>query len=100
MNSATFRIPFDHPCLDGHFPDAPIVPGVVVLDRVIEAVQTANATRVTGIRRCKFVSGLYPDQDCRIEWRPGSNDTARFTCRGPDGPVAQGVLQVVGDPHG
>ena len=95
MNSATFRIPSDHPCLVGHFPGAPIVPGVVVLERVITAVQADRATRVIGIARCKFVAGLYPDEDCHVEWRAGANATARFSCRGPHATVAQGILQLV-----
>src|SRR5207248_713819 len=32
------RIPTDHPSLAGHFPNAPIAPGVVVLDEVAAAL--------------------------------------------------------------
>ena len=37
-----FSIPADHPSLPGHFPGQPIVPGVVVLERVLEAVLTSR----------------------------------------------------------
>lgn len=34
-----FVVPHDHPCLPGHFPGRPVVPGVVVLDHVLQAVE-------------------------------------------------------------
>jgi 3-hydroxymyristoyl/3-hydroxydecanoyl-(acyl carrier protein) dehydratase len=33
-HEATFAVPASHPSLPGHFPGAPVVPGVVVLDLV------------------------------------------------------------------
>ena len=93
MNHRTFSITADDPCLDGHFPDAPIVPGVVVLDRVIEQVQAGNAGLVTGIRRCKFLSALYPGEPCTIEWTTAAN-SARFVCRGQNSVVAEGTLSL------
>ena len=37
-----FIISADHPSLPGHFPGHPIVPGVVLLDRVLEAIETGH----------------------------------------------------------
>ena len=37
-------IPSDHPSLPGHFPDRPIVPGVVILDEVVAALWPINDT--------------------------------------------------------
>ena len=31
-----------HPCLPGHFPGSPLVPGVVVLDQVLAAIEDAQ----------------------------------------------------------
>lgn len=93
MNRNTFSIASDHPCLVGHFPRNPIVPGVVVLERVIEAVSQNGVYRVIGVRRCKFVGTLRPDQVCTIQWW-AQGDGFRFVCRNADRLLARGSLRV------
>lgn len=93
MSRGVFTIPLSHPCLSGHFPDNPIVPGVVVLERVIEAVADDSGARVLGIRRSKFVRPLRPGRECTVEWRPQAG-TVRFVCSDSDGVLARGVLRV------
>jgi 3-hydroxyacyl-[acyl-carrier-protein] dehydratase len=74
-----FEIADDHPCLPGHFPGRPVVPGVVVLDRVFAAIEIAiekaNASvseTQPGIEswrlpQVKFIQPLLPRQPARIE---------------------------------
>lgn len=93
MNRVEFRIAKDHPCLSGHFPGHPIVPAVVILERVIDAVVDASECRVVGIRRCKFTGLLRPDQTCRVEWTRADH-AVRFACSTSSGAVAHGTLQV------
>ncbi len=56
-----FRIPVDHPCLPGHFPGRPLVPGVVLLDHVLQAA-APTGQQVTGLRQVKFLSALLPGE--------------------------------------
>ncbi|MDN5938892.1 MAG: hypothetical protein L0H83_09535 [Salinisphaera sp.] len=93
MKRSTFRIAADHPCLPGHFPGDPIVPAVIVLERVIEAIAADSGHRVVGIPRCKFTRPLRPDQWCTVEWTAQA-DAMRFTCSNAGGTVARGLLQV------
>jgi|HubBroStandDraft_1064217.scaffolds.fasta_scaffold06681_6 3-hydroxyacyl-[acyl-carrier-protein] dehydratase len=39
QHSVTLRIAPDHPSLAGHFPGHPIVPGVVLLDETLQAIE-------------------------------------------------------------
>ncbi|WCE05425.1 hypothetical protein [Pseudoxanthomonas sp. JBR18] len=64
-----FAVPHDHPALPGHFPGHPVVPGVVVLDHVLDAVEAAHGPLRGALRlpQVKFVQPLLPGQPARIE---------------------------------
>ena len=63
-----FTIPADHPSLPGHFPGRPLVPGVVVLERVVEAIEsTHGALRPLRLPQVKFLQPLLPGETARIE---------------------------------
>lgn len=61
----------DHPALPGHFPNEPIVPGVVILDHVQRAIE-ATSDEATALRlvQVKFLRPLLPEQEARIEISP------------------------------
>lgn len=64
-----FVVGHSHPCLPGHFPGRPLVPGVVVLDRVLDAIEAAHGPLAGGLRlpQVKFVNPLLPGQAARVE---------------------------------
>lgn len=63
-----FTIPADHPSLPGHFPGRPLVPGVVVLERVVEAIETTHgALGRLRLPQVKFLQPLLPGETARIE---------------------------------
>jgi len=64
--SETLRIPAQHPSLPGHFPGNPIVPGVVLLDRIASALERAGAGRFARIFAVKFIAPLRPDEDAQL----------------------------------
>ena len=61
-HSEKFHIGADHPALPGHFPGNPVVPGVVLLDRVVAAIERAWGQRIGGFPQVKFQRPLLPDQ--------------------------------------
>ena len=56
-----------HPCLPGHFPGNPLVPGVVILDRVLDAIEAAHGPLATlRLPQVKFVQPLLPGEPATV----------------------------------
>jgi 3-hydroxymyristoyl/3-hydroxydecanoyl-(acyl carrier protein) dehydratase len=60
------RIAAAHPALPGHFPGNPIVPGVVLLDRIAAAIERSRGARIAKIAAVKFLAPLNPDEDAEL----------------------------------
>lgn len=88
-----------HPALAGHFPGDPIVPGVALLDEVMQALAADGGPwRLTGVPVVKFMLPLKPAQPFAIELERVAAGTVKFECRFPDGRVlARGRLTVEAD---
>ena len=70
-----FSIPPDHPSLPGHFPGRPVVPGVVVLEQVVAAIEAAHGPLPPlRLPQVKFVQPLLPAQEAEVvlEATPGA----------------------------
>jgi 3-hydroxymyristoyl/3-hydroxydecanoyl-(acyl carrier protein) dehydratase len=89
------RVPADHPCLAGHFPGDPIVPGVVLLELVEQAARDRFGAQLRVVRfpNVKFLSPLRPDEVMRIVLQ-GSAAQLRFSCHCDTRLLAQGSLQM------
>ena len=87
----------DHPTLPGHFPGAPLVPGVVILDEVLAAViEWRQDSQVTGIRMVKFLAPLQPEQVFTISLSVEDEHSAEinFRCRAEERVIVEGRLEV------
>ncbi|HEY4528889.1 MAG TPA: hypothetical protein VIG97_00960 [Luteimonas sp.] len=68
-----FVIGHCHPCLPGHFPGSPLVPGVVVLDHVLAAIEAGHGPLgPLRLPQVKFVGPLLPGQEARVELEGGA----------------------------
>ena len=95
---ASYRvIAADHPSLAGHFPGHPIVPGVVILEEVVQAFgEWRPESRVVGMPVVKFLAPLRPGQTFAIRFAESGARGIRFECVRDGGqPLAQGCLTVI-----
>jgi 3-hydroxymyristoyl/3-hydroxydecanoyl-(acyl carrier protein) dehydratase len=86
----------DHPALAGHFPAAPVVPAVVLLDFAARALNDAlgRAVRITAVPAAKFLSPLLPGQPFTVTLQvDAATRSARFSARTPAAELAQGRLE-------
>ena len=85
----------DHPSLAGHFPGYPVVPGVVLLNEVLDTLRRGSAASllVTGLPMIKFTSPLRPGEFVTIRVDEEGAGRARFSCQVDTRLVASGAIE-------
>ena len=90
-----FQVAPEHPALAGHFPGRPIVPGVLILDHVIEALRQCIGRDVKHLPRVKFSAPLRPGENASVEFRQRAASVAFCVSTMRDGErqvIAEGSL--------
>ena len=89
----SFAIKKTHPSLKGHFPGNPIVPGVVILDEVIQIIKTIKPDfTIKTLPIVKFTHPLLAEQNVHVEIKQKTDTTISFSCTYNDIKLATGQL--------
>jgi 3-hydroxyacyl-[acyl-carrier-protein] dehydratase len=76
LPSHRFTIDAAHPCLPGHFPGQPVVPGVVILEQVVAAIEALHGPLpALRLPQVKFLQPLLPGQPADIVLEPAATTT-------------------------
>jgi 3-hydroxyacyl-[acyl-carrier-protein] dehydratase len=94
MTALALPIATNHPAFDGHFPGAPVLPGVVLLDETIQAIERAagGAPRCWRVASVKFLRAVAPGETLMLEQETLASGTLRFTLLSAGQAVATGAL--------
>lgn len=65
----TLCVPSTHPCLPGHFPGQPVVPGVLMLDHIASCLQKHKGIELQRIASVKFLAPLLPEERAMLQVR-------------------------------
>jgi 3-hydroxymyristoyl/3-hydroxydecanoyl-(acyl carrier protein) dehydratase len=89
------RIAADHPSLPGHFPGFPIVPGVVLLDETLHAIELLQGAEEASwhITTVKFHHTVVPGDDLQLSFESQPDARLHFELRSPVALVASGTLK-------
>jgi 3-hydroxyacyl-[acyl-carrier-protein] dehydratase len=95
MHKRVLSIDFDHPSLAGHVPGHPVVPGVVLLNEVLETLRHGSAASlvVTGLPMVKFSSPLRPGEVVTIHIDEEGAGRATFSCQVDARLIASGAIE-------
>lgn len=82
----------DHPAFAGHFPGAPIVPGVLLLDAALREIEAASGAVVVEIISAKFLHSVLPGEPQTLSCESLASGRARFVLVGGEHRTATGQL--------
>ncbi len=96
MLNKSFMIPSTHPSLDGHFPDHPIAPGVVILDYVVSGlISQLQGVSLGGIPQVKFLRPLLANVEVTVTYDLKSEKLYRFSCECNSTVILSGQIQLI-----
>src|ERR1700753_2870287 len=94
MIITALAIAADHPAYAGHFPGTPVLPGVVLLDATIDALEKAGkgSSGHWEVSSAKFQSAVRPGEALTLQHETLPNGSIRFAIRANDRAVANGLI--------
>lgn len=95
---ARLIVPLDHPSFPGHFPDQPIFPGVLLLERVMSLAQASLGQSLNNctVYNVKFLAAVAPGDTIEVLLTSTNLSGHKFTVRVFQAGGAEGVLACSG----
>ena len=87
-------VPADHPAFAGHFPAFPVLPGAMLLDEMLHAIEAARGIDLKRwhIGSAKFLDAVRPGDKLILEHDAPAPGLIEFTIRADSRKVSSGTL--------
>lgn len=95
--STHIRVPADSPWFEGHFPGAPVLPGVAQLGMVHDLLcrRFGRQLPVAQVSRVRFKQMIRPGQGLTLTVKTGdAGDSHNFRLVGDDGLICSGLMRL------
>ena len=91
-------IPQDHASFPGHFPENPILPGVLLLERVMSYMQSQVTTPLQSytLLNVKFLSAVSPGDKLSLALSDGNSNEKHFSIHILQGGAGNTILACTG----
>jgi 3-hydroxyacyl-[acyl-carrier-protein] dehydratase len=91
---STLNVAADHPSFAGHFPAFPVLPGAILLDEMLMAIELARGINLKTwhISSAKFLGVVRPRDSLVLEHDASAPGLILFTIRVDGRKVASGTL--------
>ena len=90
-----YCVPVDHPCVQGHFPGNPIIPGAFLLSEIVNAIShhlNLDLSQVE-IKAAKFFYPTRLGDKIRIEFNLADEENVKFNCTVDEKKVLAGQVK-------
>src|SRR5688572_25215592 len=100
MGTVECSFGLNHPAADGHFPGNPIIPGAVLLNETLRAIENDLGLHLSPyrIKAAKFFSPTRPGDRVVIDFSGSVPGNIRFACAVEGRKVLAGQLECSGAP--
>jgi 3-hydroxyacyl-[acyl-carrier-protein] dehydratase len=91
---STLTLAADHPAFAGHFPAFPVLPGALLLDEMLKAIERGRAIDLKAwhISSAKFLEAVRPGETLVLEHEAPAPGLIHFAIRVDERKVAGGTL--------
>ena len=91
---STLNVAADHPSFAGHFPGFAVLPGAILLDEMLAAIEQARGINLKSwhLSSAKFLDAVRPHDSLILEHDAPAPGLIRFTIRVGDRKVVGGTL--------
>ncbi len=76
--STTIHFSNDHPCVAGHFPGNPIIPGALIISEISKQSEKLIGRPFASVKKVKFSNPLTPEQEALLELE-SNGDQLKFS---------------------